>query len=265
MIGSHATSTWHFWHLITRLGEAPVVLPLALLVIASGASNPEAKPGALRWIALLGLAVLVTTASKVAFIGWGIGSAALDFTGISGHTMFAAAVYPALGAAIASGSSARARSSAILAGCVLAILVGVSRLVLGTHSISEIMAGWVVGGLVSLGVLCGGISVPARLHVAMLAVAALWMTLMPAAAPTVDTHSLVTRIALRLSGHEQPFTRRAFRSRVFSGFDDSIDCCGRIWAVHAQFEQHVVDLQLRELATAREEHRIEALEQLLAV
>ena len=37
-----------------------------------------------------------TTASKVAFIGWGLGLSALDFTGISGHAMIASAVYPLL-------------------------------------------------------------------------------------------------------------------------------------------------------------------------
>lgn len=207
MFGSHATATWPFWHLVTRLGEAQVVVPLALFAAAMHARIPEARPGALRWITLLGLAILVTTATKVAFIGWGIGSAALDFTGISGHTMFAAAVYPPLFAAMASGKAAR--RSAIGAGCLLALLVGISRVVLGAHSVSEVMAGWLAGGLVSLGAISSGIPVPARLGVAMLAAAALWMTLLPAAAQPIDTHSLVTRLALELSGRQHPFTRRA--------------------------------------------------------
>jgi membrane-associated phospholipid phosphatase len=212
MFGSHPATIWHFWHLVTRLGEAQVVLPLALMALAGRARNPEARSAALRWITWLGLAMLVTLASKVAFIGWGIGSAALDFTGISGHTMFAAAVYPTLGAALASGSSARARRAAIAAGCALALLVGLSRVVLGTHSISEIIAGWFVGGLVSLVVLCGAIAAQARIDAWLVAVTALWMTLIPATAPTVDTHSFVTRLALELSGHQQPFTRRQLLS-----------------------------------------------------
>lgn len=206
MFSSHATATWHFWHLVTRLGEAQVVVPLALFAAAMQARIPEARPGALRWITLLGIAILVTTATKVAFIGWGLGSAALDFTGISGHTMFAAAVYPPLVAAVATGKSGR--RWAIGGGCVLALLVGVSRVVLGTHSASEVMAGWLAGGLVSLGAISGAIPAPARLGVTMLAAAALWMTLLPATARPIDTHSLVTRLALELSGRQQPFTRR---------------------------------------------------------
>ena len=157
--------------------------------------------------------MIVTATSKVAFIGWGFGSAALNFTGISGHTMLAAAVYPPLISAIASGPSARGRCLAIAAGCVLALLIGVSRLVLGTHSLSEVVAGWLAGGAVSLRVLASGISVPGRLNVTILGVAALWMTLTPATAPTLNTHSLVTRVALQLSGHQHPYTRRALLNR----------------------------------------------------
>ena len=209
MFSTHAVTAWYFWHLVTRLGEAQLVLPLALAIAASRARDPQARPGAFRWIALLVAAMLVTAVSKVAFIGWGIGSAALNFTGISGHTMFAAALYPPLLWAIASGTTARAQRLAIVAGSVLALLVGVSRVVLGAHSVSEVLAGWLAGGLVALGILGTGIPIPARLNVAMIALAVLWITLMPATAPTLNTHSLVTRVALKLSGHQRPYTRHA--------------------------------------------------------
>ena len=127
--------------------------------------------------------------------------------------MFAAAIYPPLLSALASGRSARTRHLAVGAGCIVALLVGVSRVVLATHSVSEVLAGWLAGGLVSVAVVGRGMSVPARLDVIIVAVAALWMTLMPAAAPTFDTHALVTRMALQLSGHERPYTRRALLAR----------------------------------------------------
>jgi hypothetical protein len=129
--------------------------------------------------------------------------------------MFAAAVYPPLFHALASGRSVATRRWAVAAGCVVAFLVGVSRFILWTHSSSEIVAGWLEGGLVSMAVLARPISLPARLNVAMLAAAALWLMFIPAAAPTLDTHSVITRLALKVSGHERPYTRSALlRSRV---------------------------------------------------
>lgn len=132
---------------------------------------------------------------------------------ISGHTMFAAAVYPPLLADIAGGGSTRSRRAAIVAGCVVALLVGLSRVVLGTHSVSEIIAGWLLGGLAGFGAMSSEVPAVPRLKGTVLGVTMLWMTLMPATAATVDTHSVVTRIALKLSGHEQPFTRRVLLNR----------------------------------------------------
>jgi len=207
MFSSHLPGTWHFWDVVTRLGEAQLVLPLALFLAASRARDPEARTDALRWFALLGMAIALTTASKLAFIGWGIGSAALNFTGISGHTMFAAALYPPLLSVMGSGTSPRAHRFAVALGCLLALLVGISRFVLGAHSVAEVLAGWLVGGLVSCAVLARGTPVPLQLRATMFATGALWLTLAPAAGPGVDTHSLVTRLASKLSGHERPFTR----------------------------------------------------------
>jgi hypothetical protein len=92
----HFPDALRLWHVITRLGEAQILLPVALLATLPLWRRPGARPLAIRWVALLSLAVLVTTASRVAFIGWGIGWAELDFTGISCHAMFATAVYPLL-------------------------------------------------------------------------------------------------------------------------------------------------------------------------
>jgi hypothetical protein len=91
-----------FWYLFTRLGEVQILLPAALLAMLVLSRRADTRPLATLWLGLLTLGALLTTASKIAFIGWGIGSAALDFTGISGHTMFAASVYPLLLGTLAS-------------------------------------------------------------------------------------------------------------------------------------------------------------------
>ena len=207
----------HLWHLLTRLGEAQILLPAALLLAWVLVRRLDARPLALRWLALLGAAVLVTTATKVAFIGWGIGWAELNFTGISGHAMLAASVYPLLLGALASRAPRAGRQFAVAAGCALALLVGMSRLVLGAHSLSEVLAGLLLGSAVSAAAL-GLIQIPQGLiGPAVPAVIALWLALTPAHAPASQTHSAVTRLSLLLSGHAKPYTRsemlREYRRR----------------------------------------------------
>lgn len=103
-----SASTMYYWQLLTRLGEAQIVLTAALLAALVLLRRPETRSLATCWMALTAMAVPLTTASKLAFIGWGIGWPQIDFTGISGHAMFAAAVYPLLLAIRAPASGAAA-------------------------------------------------------------------------------------------------------------------------------------------------------------
>jgi membrane-associated phospholipid phosphatase len=202
-------SPLQFWHLLTRLGEAQILLPAALLALVTMLRHPDSRSLAAWWMALLGLAAFVTTASKVAFIGWGIGWPELNFTGISGHAMFAAAVFPLLLGTLASSAPRAGRHLAIVVGCALAALVGASRVVVGAHSVSEVLAGLLVGGAASAASLALA-RLPNRLISPVIpAVVALWLALVPLKAPASRSHSLVTKVALTLSGHERPYTRNA--------------------------------------------------------
>jgi membrane-associated phospholipid phosphatase len=206
-------SSLHWWRLLTRLGEAQILLPAALLAAVPMLRRPDARPLAAWWMALLAVAVLVTTASKVAFIGWGIGWPELNFTGISGHAMFAAAVCPLLLGTLASHAPRAGQRLAVVAGYALAVLIGVSRVVVGAHSVSEVLAGLLVGGATSAAVLAL-VRLPSGLIGPLVpAVVALWLVLMPFKAPASKTHALVTRVALMMSGHERPYTRSAMLRR----------------------------------------------------
>jgi len=138
-----------YWELITRFGEVQILLPAALLAALALLRRPQTRSIALLWISSLSTALLLTTASKVAFIGWGIGWPELNFTGISGHAMVATAVYPLLLGALASRAPLPGRRAAVGAGYAIALLVGVSRVALGAHSTSEVLAGLLVGGAAS--------------------------------------------------------------------------------------------------------------------
>src|ERR1700748_3192602 len=106
-----------FWFAVTRLGESQILLPAFLAGTAwlafarpawargrladtvHGHAHP-ARSTAWRWLAGVVAATAVTTASKIAFLGFGFGSAAIDFTGFSGHSMYATAILPVLGAIV---------------------------------------------------------------------------------------------------------------------------------------------------------------------
>lgn len=206
-----------YWELIARLGELQILLPAALLVAVALLRHPETRALALLWISSLSAAMVLTTASKVAFIGWGIGWPELNFTGISGHAMVAAAVYPLLLGSLASRAPRPGRAAAVGAGCAMALLVGISRVALGAHSASEVLAGLCVGGAASAIALCGAGRMRAAIHPLVPAAVALWLALTPGLAPASQTHSAVTRLSLMLSGRDTPYTRsdmiEEFRSR----------------------------------------------------
>ena len=232
----------YLWHLITRFGEAQMLLPAAMLAAWALLRRPEGRPMATWWMAMLFAAGLLTTASKVAFIGWGVGSAELNFTGISGHAMFAAAVYPLLLGTLASRASRGVRAGAMVAGAGLAVLVGLSRIVLGAHSGSEVFAGLFVGGAVSALALAFAQMPRALLSPLLPALVVGWFAFMPLHAPDSRTHSMLTRLSLVLSGHSVAYTRhdmlRALRRRPAAPCDAS--ACGRsVTASVATPRQHI--------------------------
>jgi hypothetical protein len=58
-----------FWRVLSRLGEAQILLPAAALSILTLVRQRQGRPLAGQWLATLAVAVALTTASKVAFIG----------------------------------------------------------------------------------------------------------------------------------------------------------------------------------------------------
>lgn len=196
-----------FWHGVTRLGEALILMPAALLLMAWLVLRSHDSRMALSWLGAVAAAALLTTVTKIAFLGWGLGSAALDFTGVSGHTMFAAAIYPLLARTVVAHAELRWQRLAMACGAALATVIGVSRVMVHAHSWSEVVTGLAVGfGATAVAMMLA--RVPSRRPPRwMLACVAVWLAAMPAAAPASPTHGLVIRLALALSGRDAPYTR----------------------------------------------------------
>lgn len=204
-----------FWTTVTRFGEAQILLPAALVVALWFGWRERSTRLAIAWLLGITAAVAVTTVSKVAFLGYGIGWSALDFTGVSGHSMFAAAIYPLTGMAMA-GALTGSRPAAwqrlglcagVGGGAGLALLVGASRVMVDAHSWSEVLAGWAVGGAASaVAVLCER-APPTRHSLLLPALVCVWLGSALTYAPPSTTHGLVTRLALAVSGRTEPYTR----------------------------------------------------------
>ncbi len=209
-----------FWLAVTRLGEAQILLPAFLagalwLAFArpagardraaqgnAHAHDHPARRSALRWVAAIVATTAVVTASKIAFLGFGISNAALDFTGFSGHSMYATAILPVLAAIVAG------RPGAVV-GVLAALLITWSRVKLGAHSPSEAASGLVLGAAAAGWTLADYLAHPGAVRapwwLPLLLVA--WLTLLPMKAPPSRTHDLVVAVSLKLSGRHRPYTR----------------------------------------------------------
>jgi membrane-associated phospholipid phosphatase len=199
------------WNLVTRLGEAQILLPAALMTAGWFVWRDRSPRLAALWLGGIVVATLVTTASKVAFLGYGLGWAALNFTGVSGHSMFAAAIYPLTGVAISSAvaglQAPRWWRLGLAAGVALALLVGVSRVAVEAHSWSEVVVGLLVGGTVTLVAARAERAPPVRHSLWLPVVVCVWLGSASPNAPPSPTHGWVTRLALTLSGRSEPYTR----------------------------------------------------------
>ena len=196
------------WALTTRLGEAQILLPAMAAAVLWLAWARPTRPLAAAWTAGAAAAVGLTTASKVAFIGWAVGVAAIDFTGFSGHSMSAALVLPVLARLAASRTPRPWPRCAIALGYALAATVAVSRVMVGAHSVSEVVTGFALGAAASA-VALRATQAPAQLPPRWLfAALALWLIALPVGGPPSNTHGMVTALALRLSGNAVPYTRQ---------------------------------------------------------
>lgn len=198
------------WTHITRFGDL-TAMSLAAFAIAAWLLVEDERRLALWWSVLFigGMAIVALT--KMAFIGWGIGIHTLDFTGFSGHSMRATAVIPVMFYLILQRAPSLMRTCGVLFGFALAVLIGISRLMLHAHSVSEVVSGTLLGGLVSISFMW--IAGSLRKHVFnRLRLGLILLALLPA--PYVQpapTQQWLTNVTLFFTGHDKPHLRAICR------------------------------------------------------
>lgn len=206
------TQSAPLWRVVTHLGSSSLLLPLFALLLL-GLWQAGHGRAARTWLCAVVVAAGLTLVSKILFMGWGIGIAMLDFTGVSGHSVLAASVFPVLLYWLLAQQPAARRYLGVVLGLLLAGVVAVSRVVLGAHSASEVVVAWCMGLLVSL------LAVRAMPQVGA---APVWVRFTPllllfslhtTTATYLPSHSWEVRLSLALSGHAQPFTRQHLLSK----------------------------------------------------
>ncbi|MBH1664985.1 phosphatase PAP2 family protein [Stenotrophomonas maltophilia] len=192
-----------FWLFLSNLGDSRWLLPMAMvLLLALPRSESSLRR---RWAVAIAVTAGLTLASKLAFMGWGLGIQRLDFTGISGHAAMSSVVYPvALWLTVSTGERRDLRWFA--AGSLLAGAIGYSRLPIQAHSTSEVISGLALGLAASCAVL--GTSVAhSRPKVRVLLLACVTGLVVPAAISDLRTHDLIRDAAKLLSGRSSTHER----------------------------------------------------------
>lgn len=124
---------------LTDFADQAVIIPLVLAVAVMLAIQGWRR-GAITWLVVVFITFLATLCFKVMFLACSPLFGPMDVHSPSGHVAAATVVTGGLAAMLT-----RQRRSILPAALVAAIVIGVSRLVLGAHSLPEVMVGALIG------------------------------------------------------------------------------------------------------------------------
>lgn len=199
------------WSHLSNLGDV-VTMGFVAAMIAAGLIFGRAWRTACFWCLLMGAGMAFVVASKIVFLGWGWGICSLDFTGFSGHATRAMAIAPVFLYLMLNRASRVHQNTGVLLGIAFGVAVGVSRLVLHVHSMSEVVSGWILGGGIALLFIWNGKNLQAfelKKSAAVIGVLTLFVLPAPEAGAT---QKVLVDLSLFLSGHEIVFSRQNCRT-----------------------------------------------------
>jgi membrane-associated phospholipid phosphatase len=205
------------WYFLTFFGDSMLLLPCSLILFVVLIAPRTTRAAGWQWALLFGSAGGIVCASKLAFMGWGIGIERYDFTGFSGHSALAASIWPVFLWALSGRFSHAVRSMALIVGLVLPLTIGLSRLAIQVHSPSEVVSGLILGYLASTLFLWlqRGKARPQLSWLQILCAIALPLALMGDRQPA-PTQGLLEHIATVLAQVERPYTRADLHKHVIT-------------------------------------------------
>ncbi|CAB3759932.1 phosphatase PAP2 family protein [Paraburkholderia solisilvae] len=135
------------WTIFASIGDAAFTLPIAL--VCAIWLWFSARRQAARWIGLLAIGMALVGATKILYAGCGIEIPSLNFRVISGHTTLSTMVWPVAVSLLYRCAGGRARYGVML-GLLIGAATAVARVVDDAHSVTEVVAGWMLGGVLAI-------------------------------------------------------------------------------------------------------------------
>lgn len=193
------------------LGSSPLLIPAGLCLIAWMWIG-GAKRMAATWVLFYSMGLAIVAASKMAYIGWGLEIAAIDFQGFSGHAMRSASVAPIFLYLVLHDDRRSVRIAGILAGLLFGALMAYAVCVYDTHSASESVAGFLLGAATSLGFIRASAPfakpVLDRSRAALVSFGGITLISATLGMGYDPTYRWLEHAALYLSGNDKPYSRR---------------------------------------------------------
>lgn len=188
---------------LVHIGDATLLIPVAAAITTLLLLNRVWRLS-IWWTLSFSAGLALVIASKIAYMGWGVGIKAIDYKAVSGHAMLTAAVLPVLFQLILWQQNPRSRHGGEWAGLVLAMVVSVVLVTFGFHTWSEAIAGSILGCLISLPFLreASATAGSFRLRRWTVTASASMLLLMHEATLMPATQYWMSNIATYLSGHD---------------------------------------------------------------
>lgn len=196
------------WRTLTYFGDSMLLIPTAVIIALVLPWKSDNRRTVWYWLLAFGLAGLLVSISKIMFLGFGIGSARYNFTGFSGHSAMSATLWPVMMWLISGRWPTFWRALTIGIGYLIPLMVGLSRLMIHAHSVSEVLAGLMLGFTLSSAFLLSQRRTALKgFSVVQVAVAFLIPLLLMGHGRVATTQQFLERFSADLAGLEKPFTR----------------------------------------------------------
>jgi len=204
----------YVWYAITNLGDTSVLLPCAALVAFVLLLPASTRRLCVVWLAIVVAGETIVATTKVLYMGWRLGIASLDFTGLSGHSTLSFLVWP-VAFALVLGRTDTWRVVGVAFGFVLASVIAVSRLAIHAHSVAEVVFGGIFGTALSSAFLARYSRLLRVVALPRWLVITLILPFVIGYGRAIPTESILAAVARTLSGHSYVYTRTDLHSGTF--------------------------------------------------